>query len=93
MLKRKLHWNFGIRLVLEGALDLSFSDYINLKYGHCTFKILGSWVNYFYSIFFTTVLILMPLVVLIFYCINFKKLKEKEFEEKYGSVYEGLNVR
>ena len=92
MLKRKLYWNFGIRLIIEGALELSFSAFINLKYGVCSFKILGSWVNYFYSIFLTATLILMPVVVLLFYCLNFKKLEEKDFEEKFGTVYEGLNA-
>ena len=33
ILKKKLYWNFGIRMVIEGVLELFFSVYLNLKYG------------------------------------------------------------
>ena len=92
ILKKKLYWNFAIRLVIEGVLELFFSVYFNLKYGVCNFNIYGSWVNYFFAVFFAAIILLSPILVLVFYCKNFHKLKEEEFESKFGSVYEGINV-
>jgi len=77
---------------MEGVLEMSFSIYFNLKYGSCNFKILGSWVNYFYAMIFAAAIVAMPFFILIFYCKNFHKLHKKEFKLKYGSVYEGLKV-
>ena len=92
-LKKKLLWNFILRLIMEGVLELSFCIYFNLRYGSCDFKVLGSWVNYFYAVFFAAIIVAMPFFILIFYCKNFLKLKDKEFKLKYGSVYEGLRVK
>ena len=33
---------------------------------------------------------IMPIWTLVFYCRNFRKWQEEEFEEKYGAVFEGL---
>jgi hypothetical protein len=91
-LKGKLHWNFVIRLVIEGYMGLVFSVYFNLKYAKCTFSFLGAWVNYFYAIAFAALIGLAPFFVVGFYSFNFSKLGEKEFSDKFGSVYEGLNT-
>jgi hypothetical protein len=91
-LKVKLHWNFVIRLVIEGYLELVFSVYFNLNYAKCTFSFLGSWVNYFYAIIFAVLIGLAPLFVVGFYSLNFAKIEDEEFINKFGSVYEGLKT-
>jgi len=70
-IKEKLHWNFVIRLVIEGYMELVFSVYFNLRYAKCTFSFLGSWVNYFYAIAFAALIGLAPFFVVGFYSINF----------------------
>ena len=40
-LKKKLRWNFALRLIIEGVLSMQFSIYLNLKYGKHDMKILG----------------------------------------------------
>ena len=42
--------------------------------------------------FFAIALLALPVFISVYYTINFDKLKEPEFEEKYGEVYAGLNA-
>lgn len=87
---RKLKWNFVIRLVIEAYLELAFSVYFNLKYTGCNFNYIGSWVNYFFACLFAALIVAAPFFILGFYHYHFIAFSEEEFEEKYGSVYEGL---
>lgn len=83
-------WNWCIRLVLEAALELSFSVFLNLQYG----KFDDNWaeqMNMYFSIFFAVCLVFGPAMILIFYCKNFDRLDDEEFEDKWGAPYEGLD--
>ena len=73
-------------------MEMTFAIFFNLRYGTCNFKVIGSWVNYIYAVIFAAAIVIMPFFILIFYCKNFHKLKDKEFKFTYGSVYEGLKV-
>ena len=44
----------------------------------------------FLSFFFLTLLAILPIFIIVFYCIKFKKLNKDKFKERYGTVYEGL---
>lgn len=85
-------WNFVIRLLIEGYLELIFSVYFNLKYSNCDFKFFGSWVNYFSAVIFAGILVIAPFFIAVFYYRNFHRFEDEEFTEKYGSVYEGLKI-
>lgn len=90
-IKKWLHWNFVIRLILEAALEISFCAYFNLKYGKFDKTIFGSWFNFVSIIILAGCLFLLPFFILDFYlATNFYKLNDETFEEKYGSVYDGL---
>ena len=89
-IKNFFHWNFVIRLVLEGALEISFCAYINLKYGTFDSGIFGSWCNYISTVILTVALICLPFWIAVFYTRRFDELQDEEFEHKYGAVYEGL---
>ena len=91
-LKGFLHWNFVIRLIIEGLMELLFATYFNLKYGVCDFNVFGSWVNYFFAILFISLICIAPFFVIIFYWYHFDRLLDEDFETKYGSVYEGINA-
>jgi hypothetical protein len=89
-IKEKLLWNFVIRLILEGALDIAFAAYINLVYGEFNIHLFGSWVNYVSAYILGGAVILLPVWILWFYLRNYEHLENEEFAEKYGAVYEGL---
>ena len=91
-LKKKLMWNFVIRLILEGALETAFCCYINIKYGKFDRKIFGSVFSFLSSIVLGLLLILFPVFILVFYLRNFDRLGDQEFLHKYGGVYEGLKT-
>lgn len=91
-IKQKLMWNFVIRLVIETFLELSFSCYFNLRYANCDFAYVGSWVNYFFAVLFTAMLVAAPFFIIGFYLKYFDSFTDEEFEEKFGSVYEGLRT-
>jgi len=92
-LKKKLHWNFVIRLVIEGSFDFTFAIFFNLRYAYFSVRYWGSFINYIITCVLSLVLIALPIFILVFYTKNFSKLKEPEFEAKYGSVYEGLKLK
>jgi len=51
------------------------------------------YVNDFLSFFFSaTVFLVLPLFVLLFYCLKFDRLSEKAFNDKYGAVYDSLKT-
>jgi hypothetical protein len=81
-----------IRLVLEGSLEMSFCCYINFKYGVFNRTILGSCFNYITTIVLCACLVSLPFFIVIFYSMNFDKLEDEEFTEKFGAVYEGLKT-
>lgn len=92
-IKKKLHWNFVIRLLIEAAMEISFGTYLQIKYGEFNFKLFGSWFNFVSTAFLGGSLVLLPIFIVIFYNHNFHKLENEEFEAKYGAVYEGLKKK
>lgn len=90
ILKKKMLWNFVIRLVIEAYLELAFSVYFNLKYTSCDFNYFGSWNNYFFALMLGFLLVASPFFILGFYHWNFTRFSDEDFQERYGSVYEGL---
>lgn len=92
-LKKHLHWNFVIRLIIEGSMDLTFTTYFNLMYARFSVRYYGSFINYIFAILFAILLIASPVFIIVFYGVNFKKLHDQKFERKYGAVYEGLKLK
>jgi hypothetical protein len=89
-IKKRLHWNFVIRLLIEAAMEIAFGTYLQLKYGQFNFKLFGSWFNYISTVILGGALLLLPIFIVIFYTRNFHLLADEEFEAKYGAIYEGL---
>lgn len=91
-IKSYLMWNFVIRLIIEGYMELCFSVYFQLKYTKYSFDYLGSMTDYIMGCFLAMLIIIAPLFVAIFYYRNFAKFEDEEFVKTYGSVYEGLKT-
>jgi hypothetical protein len=85
-------WNWCIRLIIEAAMELSFCVFLNLTYTTWDGSTVAMKINYVISCFYGVCLVLIVPFIIIFYSYNFKKLKDEEFEEKWGAPYEGLRV-
>ena len=87
--------NSWIVFVMEGSLDIAICcslNYIFIDDSGAGLK----WDNMFQVVNNSTLFVMVILVAsfpfwaIIFYCLNFAKWEEEEFEEKYGAVFEGL---
>ena len=90
-LEQKLKWNFTIRLFLEGFMEITFSSYITLMFVQR--GSFGGGFNFWVAIFLFSIVALLPFFVIVFYLINFKRMSDQsdtDFDDKFGSVYEGL---
>jgi hypothetical protein len=89
-LKKTFLWNFCIRLIFEASLELSFCIGLTWKYGQWN---QGNWADDYCTINAMVIAVLLaasPFGIYCFYTRKFGQLREEEFEEKYGAVYEGL---
>ena len=78
-MKKKLHWNFVIRLVIEGSFDFTFAIYFNLEYAFFSVRFLGSFINYIMACVLGLLLIASPIFIIVFYGKNFNKVHDPEF--------------
>ena len=87
----KLKWNFTIRLILQGYIEITFSAAITFMFVQT--NTFGGKFNFALAIFFLIVVIVLPIFVIVFYIKNFERMSSKEdteFDAKFGSVYDGL---
>jgi len=89
-LKSKFLMNFIIMLILESTLELSFTCMLNYKYvpelarATTFFQVM----DYLITAVVIVLVLGLPFFILIFYCKNFDRLKDEEFEDTWGAVYE-----
>lgn len=98
--KKNLMFNPIIRMVLEASLDFSFAVFImwtlvvtkddeNRNNPETqAFVMFNTYVVWTFLVIFSA----LPIFITIFLCCNFKRLKDKDFEDKYGAFYLGLNI-
>ena len=85
-------WNWVIRLLFENVLELSFAVALNLKYSNPNKYAWAALLDYTLSCGIGVLIILLPIFILVFYYYHFDKLEgDKEFEDKYGTIMEGMN--
>ena len=70
-IKKRLHWNFVIRLLIEAAMEIAFGCYLNFKYGDFNVKLFGVIFNYISTVVLGGALLILPFFILIFYLYNF----------------------
>jgi hypothetical protein len=73
-------------------MELSFCVLLNLTYSTWEGSTVAMKINYGISCFFGVCLVLIVPFILGFYSYNFKRLKDEDFEEKWGAPYEGLKT-
>ena len=89
---KQLKWNWTIRLLMEGLMDISFASVITIRYANK--DSFGGFFNlcYAYVLFFAG--LALPVYTQVFYQWNFKRMADpddEKFHKKYGAPYEGLN--
>jgi len=98
-LKKKYLWNYFIRLFFECCLELIIATWLALKYGHfwnpdfpvpVTFPTV---VCFGLSLLWFIVVVGLPVFFIWFYLYNWKKVKDEDFEETFGCVYEDMKTK
>ena len=87
-LKRKLFWNYYIRLIFETTLELVFAGYLNVLYSHVVepgFVInseatYSEWINFSFAVFLFFIVVAQPVLIILFYCKYYGSLGDEEFE-------------
>ena len=91
-----LKGNLFIRFFLEGCLNIAISSVLNIEHanenGGLKWDSSVNAINSVSLIFFTSVILLLPVFFLIFYCLKFKKWGKPGFEERYGAAIAGLRT-
>lgn len=52
----------------------------------------GSLIDYAIGTLLVALIVTLPIFILVFYCKYFDLLGEDSFKDKYGTVYEGLDI-
>ena len=87
-----LYWGGILRLLMEGFLEVIIATMLNVRrnYWDATYSIIMTNV---FSTSMTLILVLLPVWILVFYCKKREEWANEEFEETYGAVLEGLELR
>jgi hypothetical protein len=97
-LKKKFLWNYFIRLFFECCLELIIATWLGVKYGHFwnagfpATVTAATVICFGLSLWWFIVVAGLPIFFISFYWYNWKKVKDEDFESKFGCVYEGLKT-
>ena len=92
-LDRKLKWNFTIRLILEGLLEISFTTIITIRY--VQLDRFGGYFNYILAWVLLSLGLGLFAFIMGFYLCKFERMSDpfdSEFHSKYGAPYSGLKT-
>ena len=91
-LKKQLFWSTALRFIFEAYLELVICVTIallNLNWDKDNFSVQYSAV---FTIIFALAVLVMPLFSSLFYYCKIDSVEEMVFREKYGTLYEGLQL-
>ena len=94
-LKKKLLWNFILRMILESSIIMNFCFALTLLYGK--WERIGGIINMLSAWTLGLITLILPFFILIFYLIKYDTMNSEdedianEFDEKWGAPLEGLN--
>jgi hypothetical protein len=89
-MRKKLLWNFVIRLVFEESLETLYSVSLTFKYSTWNTSAFGSATDYLLSIILVAAIVSLPFFMVIFYLKYYDDWENEEFDEKYGAPLDGL---
>ena len=84
-----------VRFLIEGCLDVSICIYCQWVFTAeseegLTWSSRFEIVNNISMFVLATALFIFPIFIAVFYCVKFAKWGDEDFENKYGSILEGL---
>lgn len=71
-------------------LELGFSLVLLLQYSRPDKAHFGTVIDYVLGCILAAGIFILPVFIIVFYLKNMDKLDDEEFQEKFGSVYDGL---
>ena len=82
-LTKSICWNLSIRVFLEASLELSFSLQLNAPYlrDARNSKTFAEVLDYTMTILIGLLLLALPFFIVIFYGVNFGRLRDKNFKD------------
>ena len=90
-LDKKFKWNWTIRLLLEGTMEVSFCTVLTIAYvNRSSF---GGYFNLIWAYMLFIAIMVLPIFIQFFFQTNFKRMSNPDdtiFDETYGAPYEGL---
>ena len=93
-LKDSLHGNILLRFMIEGALDVFICIALQFKYSDISeglsFDSVFLGLNTIMAVVFATATALFIPFLLTFYLCSFKKWKDASFENRFGTIFDGL---
>jgi len=89
-LHTRVFFNFIIRFLLESYMDLYLNAILNIF--SLYFGDIGGSISSVLSIFFISAFTLLPFMLHFFLRSKFHRFKEKMFEERFGCLYEGIDL-
>jgi len=95
---KSMKGNVFIRYLIEGFLDISICASLNYIYETESargfrFDTTFHTVNNIAFFVLTIAIVVLPFWSIIFYCKHFEKWGDDEFLEKYGAIFEGLDLK
>ena len=90
-LDKKFKWNWTIRLLLEGTMEVSFCTVLTINYVNR--ESFGGYFNLVWAYMLLVAIMVLPIFIQFFFQSNFKRMSDPDdtvFDETYGAPYEGL---
>ena len=87
---RFLYWNFCIRLVIEGCLDLAIG--ILLSFQDRILKLPSDIFDFVLSLVFSPIIFGLPVASYYYLTRNATLLQDEKFEIKFGALWEGYKI-
>lgn len=84
-------WNFVVTFLNEGYIVIALSCF--MQYRYLSFSTSGKAFSSVFALISGPILLISPLINLFIVLKNRHRLKEASFKDKYGSIYEKLNIK
>ena len=91
-MKKQLFWNTALRFIFEAYLELVICvtiGLLNIDWDPNNFSVQYCSI---FTIIFAFAVLFMPMFASIFYYCRIDSVEESVFKEKYGTLYEGLQL-
>ena len=90
---RMIFYRWWIVFIQEAYIDLFFYVCINFYSFSGTWDSFDGYLNNSLVVVIAIMLLILPITILAYICPNFRKLKKKRFMNKFGAIYDMVDLR